>query len=654
MNSSFTDLTSPFSLGPKTAPCRIVFGSHRTNFGHRNNFNDRHRAYYAQRAKGGAGIIVLEGSIVHPSDWPYEYALFGYQKAVIEGYRTAAEEIRPYETLVLAHLTHSGGQGTSHYSQRPLWAPSPIQEVNSGEIPKEMEEEDINAIVAGFGLSATYTMRAGLDGVEINAGQKSLIRQFLSPMTNHRQDQYGGGLENRLRFARQIIQAVREGVGADAIVGLRLSADEYAPWAGIKPEDALDIAQILDRDGLLDFISVTSGGIYSMHNTRAGLYKPPGYGAHLAKLIKSEVQVPVVAQGSIVDPEMAATLIGDSQVDAVEMTRALIADPDLPRKIKGGPGDGIRPCILCNQDCIVETVQNPPLRCSVNPAAGHEGSEQFGTLQPALVPRRVMIIGGGPAGLEAARIAASRGHEVSLYERDLTLGGSIHLAASGPGRDRFSMAVGWLEAQIRKLGVRIITNVNVTLETVEKDAPDVVIAATGGKPASQPDFKDPGQFTLNPRQVLNNKIPAKPGKAVLLDLIGDQRVMILSEWLLDRGWQVEIVSPDLFVGQGLTSTLELTPWYERAYARGVLFHPQAEPQHFSDRTLIAVDRFSRREIRISDVDLVVNISHEVPNDNLFFQLKESRRNVRRIGDCVAPRSLGQAILEGNRAGRSIS
>ncbi|NJM12926.1 MAG: hypothetical protein HC889_14580 [Synechococcaceae cyanobacterium SM1_2_3] len=254
-------------MGRKTAPNRFIFAAHQTNFATHHRFTERHAAYYAARAAGGVGLIVLEGSVVHRSDWPYEYVIFGDDPAVVDGYRQVAEAVHRHGALALAHLTHSGMQGSSHYSQLPLWAPSPVPEVNSRELPQAMDADDIAAVIEGFRQAARYAMGGGLDGVEINAGQDSLIRQFLSPLTNQRGDDYGGSLENRLRFARQIIEQVRHEVGSNALVGLRLCGDEYAPWAGIKPEDAAEIAQHLADDGLIDFISVTSGSIYTGHVT---------------------------------------------------------------------------------------------------------------------------------------------------------------------------------------------------------------------------------------------------------------------------------------------------------------------------------------------------------------------------------------------------
>jgi 2,4-dienoyl-CoA reductase-like NADH-dependent reductase (Old Yellow Enzyme family) len=543
-------------------------------------------------------------------------------------------------------------QGSSHFSQLPLWAPSPVPEVNSREMPKEMEAEDIAAVIDGFAQAAQHAMAGGLDGVEINAGQDSLIRQFMSPLTNMRGDDYGGSLDNRLRLARAVIREVRTQVGGNGIVGLRLVGDEYAPWAGIKPEDAAEIAQLLAADGMLDFISVTSGSIYTTHLTRPGLYMPPGFAAHLAGIIKSAVPVPVFAQGSIVEPQMAATLLAQQQADAVEMTRAFIADPELPIKLREGYPEDVRPCILCNQDNIVGLVQNPRLSCVNNPAAGYEGDAEFAPLTRAPVHYRVMVVGGGPAGLEAARVAAMRGHTVTVYEQSPQLGGALRLAAAAPGRERLALAVDWLEAQVRKLSVVIRTGVEVTPAQVRDEAPGAVIVTVGGRHGDYPAVTFDGTMpVLSPRQVLSGEVTDQPGKAVVLDAIGDQVGMGVAEWLADHGWQVEVVTGDMFVGQRLTASLELTAWNQRACAKGITLRPQVNVERVTGRTVIGVDHFD--PVHIEDTDLVVAVAHEVPNEDLYFALKQAGQRVFRAGDCVAPRTMSQAILEGYRAGREV-
>lgn len=660
MTDSIDPLFAPLRIGRRHAPSRIVFAAHPTNFARRNTFVERHAAYYRARAAGGAGVIILEGSVVHPSDWPYEYAIFGYDERIVEGYRMMAGAIRPHGAIALAQLTHTGMQGTSHYSQAALWGPSPVPEVNSREVPKEMEPEDIEEVIEGFARAATFAIAGGLDGVEVNAGPDSLVRQFMSPLTNHRQDGYGGDLEGRLRFAREVLRAVRRAMGDEAVLGLRISGDEYAPWAGIKPEDATEIARLLTADHQIDYVSVTSGSIYTLHLTRAGMYMPPGYARHLAADVKAAVAVPVFAQGSIVDPKQASAILVEGRADAVKMTRALIADPDLPRKVKSGQAAEVRQCILCNQDCVVSVVQNPRLSCSVNPAAGHEAQPEFAPLTAAQVRRRVLVVGGGPAGLEAARVAALRGHEVTLVEQRKRLGGAINLAAAEPGRRRLELSARWLETQIRRLGITVKLGTTATLETIQDEAPDAVIVAVGGLPGNYPAVSFDGSVpVLNEREILGGVPLPAPGKAVVLDEIGDHDGMAVAEWLVGKGWQVTIITADMFCGQRLTATQELTAWNQRAWNKGVVFRPMHEVQRVSQGTLYAVDRFSREELRIEEVALVVEVSYDVPNEGLYFALKEAGYGrhgmpaLYRAGDCVAPRRIGQAVLEGHRAGRAV-
>jgi 2,4-dienoyl-CoA reductase (NADPH2) len=265
-----------------------------------------------------------------------------------------------------------------------------------------------------------------------------------------------------------------------------------------------------------------------------------------------------------------------------------------------------------------------------------------------------MVVGAGPAGLEAARVAAMRGHAVTVYEQNPRLGGALRLAAAAPGRERLALAVDWLEAQVRKLNVTIRTGVEVTPAHVRDEAPDAVIVAVGGRRGDYPAVTFEGTMpVVNPRQVLNGEVPEKPGKAVVLDAIGDQVGMGVAEWLADHGWQVEVATGDMFVGQRLTASLELTAWNQRACAKGIALRPQVNVERVTERTVIGVDHFDRRPVHIEDTDLVVAVAHEVPKEDLYFALKQAGQRVFRAGDCVAPRTMSQAILEGYRAGREV-
>ncbi len=653
-------LTETVQLGSLTAPSRIVFAAHRTNFATHRKLEARHVGYYEARARGGAGVVVLETVTVHPSDWPYEYAPIGYEPSVVPGYRAVAQAVKKHGAIALASLGHTGGQGSSHYSQAPLWAPTPIPEVNSREVPMEMEPADIETLVKAFARAAVFAIEGGLDGVEINVGQSSVLRQFLSPLTNRRGDDFGGSLENRARFALQVIAAVREAIGPSALLGVRVVGDEYAPWAGLVPETAAEAAALLAKDA--DFVSVTSGSIYSLHMTRAGLYAAPGHSAGLAATIKAKLQdrVPVFAQGSVVDADMAESLLSEGKADLVEMTRALIAEPELVAKWRTGTAESkksIRPCVLCNQDCVVETVQNARLGCIQNPAAGYEIAEEFRplALNKARAKKRVLVVGAGPAGMEAARVATLRGHQVTVVGANK--GGAVRIAAAAPGRARLGLVSDWLEGQLADLGVTV-QEATVTAESlpalVKEHQADVVLHCTGAAPKRRRFVELTADAkTVTPRDVLGGKVqkPALPeGKApraLVLDEAGDHAGMGTAEWLVDNGWEVTVISHDMFVGQRLTATMELTPYNQRAAGKKIQLRPQVEIQRIGNGRVDGVDIYSRAPITF-EAELIVDVSYEVPRAGLT-----ADEDALTAGDAVAPRRIGQAILEGHRLGRSL-
>src|SRR5688572_14200198 len=298
-------LLEPVAFGPRTAPNRVMFGPHVTNLGDDDRrFTARHVAYYERRARGGCGTIVVEGASVHESDWPYERAPLAVEAPA--GWASIVAACRPHGALVVASLDHAGGQGSSAYSQLPLWAPSRVPEVATREVPKWMESEDIAAVVEGFGAAARAAAAADCDGVEVNAGQHSLVRQFLSGLTNQRGDEWG---TDRVRFARDVVTTVRAAVGPDRVVGLRLSCDELAPWAGITPEMAPAMAGELVAAGV-DYVVVVRGAIFSIEQTRPDFHQPTGINIALAESVAKAVDVPVVLQGSMVDIGQAEWALG--------------------------------------------------------------------------------------------------------------------------------------------------------------------------------------------------------------------------------------------------------------------------------------------------------------------------------------------------------
>jgi mycofactocin system FadH/OYE family oxidoreductase 1 len=641
-------LLDPLPIGPRTAPNRVVFGPHETNLGRGRRISDRHVAYYARRAEGGAGTIVTEEASVHPSDWPGERAPLAAECA--DGWRAVVEACAPHGALVLAAIGHAGGQGTSHWSQRELWAPSRVPEVNTREVPKWMEPADIEEVVAGFASAARIAVAAGCDGVEVNAGQYSLVRQFLSALTNQRDDEWG---QDRTRFAREVLAAVRGAVGDDAVVALRLSCDELAPWAGVTPEEAPALAAglVSASDARVDLLTVVRGSIFSTGATRPDGHTEPGFNLGVARGVRDEVavatdgRVPVVAQGSIVDVGQAEWAVADGAADAVEMTRAQIADPLLVSKVRDGAPERIRPCVLCNQLCQVRDNRNPIVSCIAEPFSGHE-TEDTPVRGTTLSPDDVMVVGGGPAGLEAARVAALRGHRVRVAERSERLGGALHTVAELPGRSRFALLADWFESECRLLDVDL--RVGHDVSAAEAALVPHLIVATGGRPGTGTFTVAPGAAVVPASDVLDDPTALPAGPVVIWDPIGGPTGVGVAELLAAAGREVHLVTPDHIVGNELARSGDLAPANARLAQAGVVMHKRSVLRSVGEGAAVLEDRFSGGE-HVVTAAVVVDAGHRLPDEDLYDGVRDAiGSRPSRAGDCVAPRTVHEAVLEGRR------
>ncbi len=651
---SLAPLLSPFQLGGRRLRNRIVLGPHETNLAYRRAISRRHVAYYTRRARGGAALLVIENASVHDVDWPYERAPLAADCEA--GWRAVGEACHAEGTVVLAGLSHAGGQGSSAYSQRELWAPSNVPDVASREVPKAMEAEDVAAVVDAFAGAAALARRCGLDGVEINAGQHSLIRQFLSGLTNLREDGYG----ERGRFAREVLRAVRAAV-PDGIVGLRLSCDELAPWAGITPEQAGPLALELS-DGV-DYVAVVRGSAMATAATRPDGHTPPGFNVELAAGIRTALhdggrnQVAVLAQGSIVDPTAAAATIAAGTADLVEMTRALLADANLPRKLATGEAARVRPCILCNQNCMVRDPRNPIVSCAVDPRTGHEW-DQPTVMDLPPVSRTVAVVGGGPAGLEAARVARVRGHAVRLMEGSGRLGGQLRLAAAGAGRERLGRIVDWLVAECEALGVRVELDTFVDAETLRAGGADVILA-TGSRDGEPTFTVAEGAETMlrSASAVLDAVGPGAPtydesgaepalpdGPTVIWDPIGGPIAISVAERLVAAGRPVSLLTPDPVAGNELSRSGDLAPANSRLQAAGVVLVKHTSLRAVRPGSVTVEHRLTGAERQLPAA-MVVDAGFRLPNEDLWRSLAE---DTLRAGDEVAPRTLYEALLEARR------
>ncbi|WP_417716670.1 FAD-dependent oxidoreductase [Rhodococcus gannanensis] len=679
-------MTSKTTLAGRIAQSRVVFGAHETNLGVRRSLSSRHTLYYEARARGGCGVVVTETASVCADDWPYERAPLAADCG--PGWRAVVEACRPHGTLVLAGLGHHGSQGSSAYSQSVLWAPSPVADVVSREMPAEMGEAEIAAVLAGFAESAAVAVAAGVDGVELDAGPTALLRQFLSPLTNLRLDRYG---TDRARLLREAVGVVRDVVGRDRVLALRLSCDELAPWGGITVDDAVEHLRTLADS--LDLVTVVRGGPTTVTRYRPDHHVPAMFNVEPARKVRAALagRVAVVLQGSVVDPDAASRALDDGVADLVEMTRAQIADPDLVRTVRAGRRP--RPCVLCNQECLVRDPRNPLVSCIGNPtpaesdppplparsaergvhavgrdecgfqplAAGSAGGgvHAVGQDECAVQPvaagaaREVLVVGGGPAGLEAARVLAATGRRVRIAERESRLGGMVARTAVGD-REGLSALTDWLADECLRLGVRVELCHDVT--AAEVVAADAVVLATGSVAATWPVPGDGSVSVHTAAEVTAGRQPMPgAGNGVLVwDPVGGPVGVATAELLAEAGGTVGVVTPDPVLGTQLGRTGDLADANGRLQRAGVARHLRSRIVGIADGR-VELEHVHTGERTTIAATAVIDCGHRLPDDDLVRIAGAGVSGVGWVaaGDCVAPRTVAEAVREGRAAAAEL-
>jgi mycofactocin system FadH/OYE family oxidoreductase 2 len=657
MEQPFPHLFAPLRLGPLTLRNRLVHAPHGTCLAEGNLPSERHARYYAERARGGMGLIVVEALRVHPTSSFSTGSINGFDPRIVPGLRRIAEAVHAHGAAVLAQILHAGRQMTSATSRVALLAPSPIPCAQNKEVPHEMDEDDIAEVIEGFVRATGFALEAGLDGVEIHGGHGYLLQQFLSPYSNRRTDRWGGSEDNRLRFPQEVIRRVRAAAGPGAVAGLRISGDEFTE-GGLGLDDMVRLAPRLAAAGPLDYLSVSQSNYSgkSYPTMIPDMHFPVAPYTHLAAAIRTAVPgVPIVTVARINSPEVAERVLAGGQADLVALARASIADPEFAAKARQGRAHEIRRCIACNQGCVGAVHYEKPLTCFVNPAAGREGDLGLGTLVRAEAPRRVWVVGGGPAGLEAARVAALRGHRVTLLERSGTLGGQLALAASVPCRESLGEAVRHLAAEIDRGGVEVRLGVEVTPELVAREAPDAVVVATGSAAHVPPLDGDGGAAAgirvLTTRQLLTERPELGPS-VLLYDEDGHFHAAGVAEHLADLGKRVEVVTPYAFVGLKLP-TVSLAGAHRRLREKRVRFTALTRLRGVRDGRVVLADAYTGEEEARAGIDAVVLAAGSRATDDLYRALAGRVAALYRAGDCVAPRTGVDAIRDGHLVGRRV-
>jgi len=611
-------------------------------------------AYHEAKAKGGAALTIIEAARVHPSGDSGRPAIRAYDPNCISGYKKLTAACHQYDCLVFGQLTHPGREmadledGTSPVA----YAPSAIPNERFHVMPRELSEHMIQEIVVGFKISAQNLKKARLDGIEIVASHGYLLGQFLNKNINKRQDRYGGNFENRHRILDEIIDAVKLGSSNDMLIGVRLSGDEKE-FRGIELQETIKIVEKLTQNKKIDYINVTAGtsaGLAGSTHIVPSMRFEAGYTIPLAKAIKAVTNKPVFVAGRINTPNIAEEALLNKAADMCGMTRAIISDPQMPQKAESGRLDEITACVGCNQACIGHMLNGKPISCIQSPETGRE--LKFNKLKPPLKKRQILIIGGGPAGMKAATVAASRGHEVKLIEASSKLGGQINLAEKLPGRSEFGGITTNLANKLNSQNVEIKLNTKVSADFVIQEAPEVVILATGGRSFEPIIEGRENAHVVTAWQILEGK--ANVGSRVAIaDWRCDWVGLGLAELLARQGCHVRLACNGMVPGQTVNQ-------YVRDNWLGILHKLNVETlTHLRLHGIDSEDAYfqhtlSGEPVILNDVDTLVTAFGAGSSNSLEKDLKNNfHSKLHVIGDALSPRTVEEAILDGLKTSTAI-
>ncbi|HEV7680393.1 MAG TPA: FAD-dependent oxidoreductase [Candidatus Dormibacteraeota bacterium] len=663
--ANFPHVFEPLRIGGITVPNRLFISAHNTELVQRDPdgyhrwsvLGDRAVAYNAERARGGFGMVMVGQAQVHPQSGTDRPAAFHEQAR--PHLARMAEECHQHGTAVIVQLNQNGHErgNTGPDMWEPMWGPSAMASAASnahGEMSKAMDLDDIRDVVGAFAQAARNVQDAGVDGVEVHAAHPHLYGEWLTPAYNKRTDAYGGSLENRLRIVVETVAAVRKAVGRSFVVGVRMNGAWTMP-GGQTVEEGVEIARRLEATGNLDFINVSGWPGIGSIGSQLGFMMP--WAEEIKKAVRT---LPVFGIGRIVDPQQAEDAIAAGQADMVGMTRAGIADPELPRKAREGRVDEIRRCVGAGQGCLTRTLAGRAITCTQNPAVGLERSWGIGTLQRTARARSVLVVGGGPAGLEAAAVAARRGHSVTLVERQDDLGGQVRLIGRVQRRREFLDVVRWREGELRRLGVKVETGREMSPDEVRRRAPDVVVVATGSRPRvcgwypPMPHLDGiPGADTaplFSTWDVLDGRLDGA-AHVVVVDATAYNQSGDVLEYLAEHGVRTDAVAHAPLLAAGIE-------WNDRADFDAALrgrigMHLSTVVERLHPDAVELRNLLSGERSRIDGVDAVVlSIGNDVV-DSLYDALRGDGIEAHRIGDCVTPRGVEHAIHEGHRLGRKL-
>jgi len=651
MASEFKYLFTPVKIGPVTVRNRIFSPPYETNLveDEARGWWKRMADFHAERAKGGIGLIIMSEVTAHPCG--VIYTMTTLDERHVPHLREVTQAVHAEGAKIFSLIHNPGRQAKPLWSHHANWGPSPVRGPFNFEIPHEMDHYDIKEMVEAYARTAAIVKEAGFDGIELQGSHGFLIGSFLSPASNKRTDEYGGSLKNRMRFVNEVLAAVRGSIGRDMALGISLSVDEFNP-NGLVVEETKKIAIALEGCGMVDYITARVGDYGAIPVWIGDMSIAPGSGVPYAAELKQVLKIPVLAVLRIKTPTHAERILADGQADMIGMGRSTLCDPELPKKAMTGHGEDIRFCISCNQGCLARVQMGLAIECVLNPAAGKEAQYGNAKITPAAKRKKVLVVGGGPAGLKAAEIAAQRGHKVTLLERAAELGGQILLASRLPGRDEIAEATSHLTRRVRSLGVEVRLSTEATPDRIRELAPDVVVVATGSSPL-------PPALRGNDRIKVVNAVDvitraAQVGQNVVVFDGGESHWKFCgtAEMVARDGKNVTLVTPRLFAGFDLPPTA-VPLYYERMAEYGATIITHSVVTRVQADGVVVLDVFAHKEQLLTGVDTLVWAGDNRAAGELFQALRGVVGEIYPVGDCVAPRKIDAAIREGFLAGLKI-
>lgn len=659
--SRFKHVFSPIALRHKTLRNRIVFGAHTTNMSELGLPGDQHLAYYRERAMGGAAMIVVEPMPAHAAAVLTRGNFRHADDAVIPHFRRLVEASQAEGAVMIQQIYHVGAHGDADLSWHPNWSPSGGPSYHDSDGSHAMTEAEIEETIDGFVQAARRCKAAGFDGVEIWAAYHALLDQFWTPFSNQRDDRWGGSLDNRTRFSREILRRVRRTCGEDFIIGLAVNDEPDVP-AALSRESLAEIIALHDREQAMDYVTCGSGSYFDFYKLMPTFMYPEKLGADLARELKGVAsQALVTAESHIRTPENAETVLGEGAADLVSIVRGQIADPHLVAKAREDRPEDVRGCISCNQMCWGRRGRDYWIACLVNPGAGREhewGGDRF---TPSSAPKHVLVVGGGPAGLEAARVAAERGHRVTLAEAGPKLGGQFRLAGLQPRRAQITDLIDWYERQLTKLQVELRLNTPLDADEIAEFGADRVVLATGSQPAGTgfqralthqaalPGVERGNVFSAEEVMMRSARLGAR---AIVLDEGGAWRGCGTAWRMAEDGVAVTIVTPDALVGKELQRSAADFPLRRNLASLGVRFVTETAILEWREDGALALDLLTGAE-SVIPADSLVLATTNVADDEIASALRANRVDFELIGDAAAPRMAALAFHDGRRVGLGL-